>query len=116
VLTAGVSATTAPSGGSLTFAGTVAPDHTGHVIYLERQNAFGGGFHVVDVGTVSATGTYSIAYTVFGSGTQVYRVRIPGDPENQATSSSPFTIEVTPATPAALKPVTPPTQPTEGLI
>ena len=121
VLTAGVSATKIQAGQVLTFSGTVAPDHVGHVVYLERQNILGGGFHVVDVGTVTsigtpATGTYTIPYTVFGSGMQVYRIKIPGDPENQATSSAPFTIEVQPAAATVFRPLPPPIEPIEGQI
>jgi len=119
VLTAGVSATSVQSGQTLTFTGTAVPthpEHPGHVVYLERENAFGGGFHVVDVGTVEPDSAYSITHPVFGSGKQVYRVRVPGDPQNQAVSSSTFTIEVTPAQPGSLKPVPPSKQPTEGQV
>jgi hypothetical protein len=111
VLTAAASTATVPSGQPVTFSGTVAPVHVGHVVYLERENPFGGGFHVVDIGTVAANGTYAIAHYLFGAGKQVYRVKVPGDPENQAVSSTPFTIEVTPAPPASLRPVTPSRQP-----
>lgn len=116
VLTAGVSATTIQAGQSLTFSGTVAPVRAGHVVYLERQNAFGSGYHVVDVGTLTTAGTYTIAHFVFGPGKQVYRVKVPGDPAYQAVSSAPFTIEVTPAPPASLQPVTQGKQPSEGQI
>jgi len=116
VLTAGVSATKATAGTAVTFSGTVTPGHEGHVVYLERQNKSGSGFHVVNVGTVSGTGTYSIEEHLFGSGSQLYRVRVPGDPENQAVSSSPFTIEVTPAPAPSLRPVTPAVLPKEGEI
>ena len=54
VLTAGVSAGTVQAGQTLTFAGTVTPFREGHVVYLERQNANGGGYHVVDLGTLTA--------------------------------------------------------------
>jgi hypothetical protein len=115
-LTAGASPSTVQSGAPVTFSGTVAPAHVGHVVYLERQNAFGGGFHVVDIGTVTSTGTYAISHFVFGSRNEIFRVRVPGDPENQAASSSPFTIEVTPASAVSLHPVTPGALPSEGQI
>lgn len=114
VLTAGVSSTTVQSGQALTFSGTVNPVHVGHVVYLERENPFVGGFHVVDVGTVAANGTYSISHPVFGTGKEVLRVKVPGDPANQAVSSSPFDIEVTPASGAALRPLPPSKLPDEG--
>ena len=63
-----------------TFSGTVAPDHSGHVIYLQRQNRTGDGFHVAEVGVVGAGSTYSLMYTVYDPGTNVFRVKIPGVP------------------------------------
>lgn len=116
ILTAGVSATTVQSGKTLTFSGTVTPARVGHVVYLERENAFGGGFHVVNVGTVAADSTYSIVQPIFGSGKGVFRVKVPGDPVNQAASSSPFTIEVTPAAPGALRPRQQSKLPREGQV
>lgn len=116
VLTAGASAGTVQSGQIVTFSGTVTPIRTGHVVYLERENLVGGGFHVVDVGTVGTDGKYSIPHTTFGQGKQVYRVKVPGDPANQAVSSSTFTVEVTPAPGQALRPVAPPKLPGEGQV
>ena len=111
-----VSQTTVQAGQPLTFSGTVAPDHTGHVIYLERQNASGGGFHVAQVASVGAGSTYSIVHTVYDAGTKVFRVKIPGGPENEGVASPPFTITVTPAPAAALGQEAPgnSTQPPEG--
>jgi hypothetical protein len=102
VLTAQVSRTTLPAGQSLTFSGAVAPDHTGHVIYLERQNASGDGFHVVQVGTVGPGSAYSIVHTLYDAGTKIFRVMIPGGPENEGAASPPFTIVVTAAPASAL--------------
>jgi hypothetical protein len=107
VFTAQVSQTTVQAGQTLTFSGTVAPDHTGHVIYLERQNASGIGFHVVQVGRVSAGSVYSIVHTVYDAGTKVFRVKIPGGPENEGAASPAFTIVVTSAPAAALAPEAP---------
>jgi hypothetical protein len=103
VLTANVSQTTVQAGKSVSFTGTVAPDHTGHVIYLERQNASGVGFHVVQVGFLGAGSAYTIVHTVYEPGTKVFRVKIPGGPENEGAASAPFTIQVTPAPAAALR-------------
>ncbi len=107
VLTATVSQSTIQAGQTLKFTGTVAPDHTGHIIYLERQNASGNGFHVVQIETVGAGSTYSIVHRVYDPGTKVFRVKIPGGPENEGAVSPPFTIQVTPAPAAALTPETP---------
>jgi hypothetical protein len=97
VLTAKVSATTVPAGQPVTFSGTVSPDHTGHAIYLERQNASGGGFHTIEVGRVGPGSTYSLSRRLYDPGTRMLRVFIPGGPENQGAASQPFTITVSPA-------------------
>jgi hypothetical protein len=116
VLTAGVSVTTVQAGHALTFSGTVTPNHVGQVVYLERENAFGGGYHVVDVGTVTTSSTYSITHFLFGSGKEVFRVKVPGGPENQGVASPPFNIEVTPAPPGSLHPEPPSKLPGEGKV
>ena len=102
VLTAEVSATTIQAGQALTFKGTVAPDHTGHVIYLERQNAGGTGFHVAQIGYVLPGSVYSIVHQVYVPGTKVFRIDIPGGPDNGRAVSQLFTIQVTPAPASAL--------------
>lgn len=107
VLRASVSETTLQAGQTLTFSGSVIPDHTGHVIYLERQNASGMGFHVVQIGAVTAGSVYSIVHAVYDPGTKVFRIQIPGGPENEGAVSPTFTIVVTPAPAAALMPEAP---------
>jgi hypothetical protein len=107
VLTAEASSSTIQAGQALTFKGTVVPDHTGHIIYLERQNASGNGFHVVEVASIGAGSAYSIVHTVYDPGTKVLRVRVPGGPENGGAVSAPFTIQVTPAPASALMPEAP---------
>ncbi len=118
VLTAGVSATSIESGQSLTISGTVSPDETGHVVYLERENAAGTGFHVIQVGEVSSNSTYTLAHAFYNVGTSVVRIKIPGGPANGTTDSTPFTIAVTPAPASALTPEAPgnSTQPPEGQV
>jgi hypothetical protein len=107
VLTAAVSQSTIQAGQTLTFSGTVAPDHTGHIIYLERRNVSNGNFHVVEIANVGAGSAYSIMHKVYEPGTKVLRVRIPGGPENEGATSAPFTIQVTPAPAASLPPESP---------
>jgi hypothetical protein len=107
VLTAEVSPSTVQAGEALTFKGTVAPDQTGHIIYLERQNALGTGFHVVQVGHVLPGSVYSIVHQVYVPGTKVFRVEIPGGPDNGRAVSQLFTIQVTPAPASALAPEAP---------
>ncbi len=116
VLTAEVSPSTIRAGQTLTFKGTVTPEHTGQIIYLERRNTLGNGFHVVQVATIGAGSAYSITHTVYDAGTHVFRVRVPGGPENHGVASTPFTIQVTPAPASALMPEAPgnTSQPAEG--
>ncbi|MFL5911276.1 MAG: hypothetical protein ACJ768_11970 [Gaiellaceae bacterium] len=94
VLTANVSSTTVNAGDPVTFSGTVSPDKTGHVIYLQRQNPNGNGFHTVQVAQVGTGSVYSITRRLFAPGTKVFRVFIPGGPFNQGAASQPFTITV----------------------
>jgi len=116
VLTAEVSGTTFEAGQAVTFSGTVGPDHSGHVIYLERQDARGTGYHVIQVGRVLAGSTYSIVHQFYVPGTKIVRIDIPGGPDNGRAVSQPFTITVTPAPASALRPEAPDnsTQPGEG--
>jgi hypothetical protein len=102
VLTASVSATTVNAGDPVTFSGTVAPDQTGHVIYLQRQNPSGSGFHNVQAAVVGTGSTYSITRRLSAPGTKVFRVFIPGGPRNQGAASDPFTITVNQGSPASL--------------
>ena len=99
LLTASESPSTVTSGEQVTFSGTVSPDATGHVIYLQRQNPSGNGFHTVQVANVGAGSVYSISRRLFVPGTKVFRVFIPGGPLNQGAASQTFTINVNPASP-----------------
>jgi hypothetical protein len=97
VLTANVSSTTVPAGGTVTFSGTVSPNKAGHAIYLQRRNPSGSGFHTVQVGQVGTGSVYAMARRLVAPGTHVFRVFIPGGPANQGAASAPFTITVTPS-------------------
>jgi hypothetical protein len=107
VLTVQLSTTTVQAGQALTFSGTVSPQHVGHVIYLERENSSGTGFHVVQIASVGAGSAYTIDHTVYETGTKVFRVRIPGGPENGGAASQTLPVQVTPAPAAALTPEAP---------
>lgn len=98
LLTASETPATISAGQSVTFSGTVAPNKAGHVIYLQRQNPTGNGFHTVQVTNVGPGSVYSITRRLFTPGTKVFRVLIPGGPSNQGAASSPFTVTVNPAT------------------
>ncbi len=99
LLTANASATTVNAGDPVTFSGTVSPDKTGHVIYLQRQNASGNGFHNVAASVVHTGSTYSITRRLYAPGTSVYRVFIPGGPANWGAASQTFSITVNQDTP-----------------
>jgi len=99
LLTASEAPSTVSSGDQVTFSGTVSPDATGHVIYLQRQNPSGNGFHTVQVANVGSGSVYSISRRLFVPGTKVFRVFIPGGPLNQGAASQTFTITVNPASP-----------------
>jgi hypothetical protein len=116
LLTAQVSATSVQAGQSLTFSGSVAPSHAGDLIYLERQDPSGPGFHVAEIAVIGPDSTFSITHQVFATGTDVFRVLVPGGPQNFGVTSPLFTVHVTPAPAASLKPEAPgnTTQPSEG--
>ncbi len=100
------------SGQTFTVSGVVTPPRPGHVVYLERENAFLHGFHTISVGTELAGGVFSISHTVNSSTKpEIYRIKVPGDPVLQAVSSAPFTTQVSPAPPGPLLPVAPVTLP-----
>jgi len=106
-------------GQTLKFSGNVTPERVGHVIYLERENALGTAFHVEQVSTIQPGSVFVIEHTVYEAGTSVFRVRIPGDPQNGGGVSQTFTIQITPASSAsALTPEAPgnTTLPPEGQV
>ena len=59
------------------------------------------------MGTVNADGTYTITHVFYAPGTDVLRVKIPGDPENGGTATPPFSVTITPVPTAKLKPEPP---------
>jgi hypothetical protein len=103
-LTAKASATTVNQGQSVMFTGSIVPDKTGHVIYLQGENAAGNAWHIIGSATIGANSAYTITQSFYEAGTQVVRVKIPGGPDNQGAVSAPFTITVTAISPAALVP------------
>ncbi|HEV7941691.1 MAG TPA: hypothetical protein VGP17_02675 [Solirubrobacteraceae bacterium] len=97
-------ATSVQQGQPLQVSGSVSPQHGGHVIYLEAQDAFGGGFHVIQIGFLGAGSTYDLQHRFYELGNRVLRVFIPGGPENEGAASPTFTVDVTPAPLPALMP------------
>ena len=98
------SSTTSTVGGEVTFDGTVLPDKTGHVIYLQRLGA-DGNWHNVEIRAVQFGSTFHFAWTFGKAGAYEFRARITSDHANVGNASAPVTIQVSPATnPAALPP------------
>jgi hypothetical protein len=106
----------AQQGVPLLLAGRVAPARAGHVIYLERQNASGGGHHVVEVATLAANGTYSLSRAFLDPGLAKLRVKVPGDPENLGAATPIFTVNITPAPAGSLRALAPEREPSEGQL
>jgi hypothetical protein len=104
LLTAQVSQTQAQADAPVTFSGAVAPGHAGGIVYLERKDAKGLGYHVIQVATITLGSTYTIEHRFYDAGSKTVRIFVPGDPLNAAAASQPFVIEVTPAPIAALVP------------
>ena len=98
------------AGQTATFTGRVSPADEGQLVYAERQNASGTGFHVVASSTIAGS-SYSISHVFANAGSYVMRIRVPGDPALQAATSAPFDFTVTPAPAAALTPEAPAASP-----
>ncbi len=98
------------AGQTTTFSGTVSPADEGQLVYAERQNASGIGFHVVAGATIAGS-AYSISHVFVNAGSYVMRIRVPGDPALQAATSALFTFTVTPAPAAVLTPEAPAASP-----
>lgn len=95
-LTAVGTASTVQAGQQLLFTGALLPVHEGQTVNLESQDASGLGYHVIATGTVSSSGTYSIAHSFPSAGTQLLRIGIPGAGEVESVAGEAFTLEVTP--------------------
>lgn len=93
VVNANLSAPSVAVGAAVTISGTVTPDHSGHVIYLQEQNAAG---NWVDVqsGYLTAGSTYSFNYKPGQTGTEQLRVQITGGPVNIGGVSNVVTLSV----------------------
>lgn len=103
-ITAEPSATSVSQGQPLQVSGAVSPQHVRHVVYLEAQNASGGGFHVIEVGFLGASSTYTLQHRFYVVGSRTLRVYIPGGPENEGAVSQTFNVQVTAAPVPALSP------------
>jgi hypothetical protein len=76
------------------FTGTVTPDKSGHVIYLQKLGA-DNEWHTVEVGTVNAGSTFSFGWTFGAAGAKQFRARILGGPVDVGGASAPVSVTVT---------------------
>jgi phage protein U len=72
---------TSTVGGQVTFSGTVSPDKTGHVIYLQKLGR-DNDWHTVEVSSVQPGSAFSLPWTFGTAGTKEFRARITGGPAN----------------------------------
>jgi hypothetical protein len=100
VVTIGASSPTVTVGGTDTITGTVTPDHTGHVVYLQELNS-DGSWSDIQNSYLKVGSQYSFTYTPGEAGTVQLRVLVTGGPINLGGVSTPVTITV-----SGLAPVT----------
>lgn len=85
--------TTVTVGGTDTITGTVTPDHTGHIVYLQQLNT-DGSWSDIHSSYLSPGSQYSFDYAPGEAGTVQLRVLITGGPINVGGVSAPVTITV----------------------
>jgi hypothetical protein len=100
VVTISPSTTTTTVGTPVTVTGTVAPDHSGHVIYLQEQDAAGNWVDVTG-GYVNASSMYSFTYSAGEAGTVQLRTQITGGPVNVGGVSSTISVTASGVAPAS---------------
>ena len=105
VLTLTPSSSTSTVGGKVTFTGTVTPDRTNHVVYLQRLGA-DGDWHSVEARFVGSGSTFHFGWTFGKAGTVKFRSRIYSDGRNVGAASAPVTITVSGLTPVTTLPPT----------
>ncbi len=93
VVTASASTTTLAVGDAVKVTGTVTPDHSGHVLYLQEQNS-AGQWVDVETGHLSPASTFWFNYTPGQAGALNLRVQITGGPWNIGGVSSTMALTV----------------------
>jgi hypothetical protein len=101
VVNAALSSSTDSVGTAIKVTGNVTPDHTGHIIYLEQQNA-NGGWGIVGTSYLTSGSTFSFNYTPGMTGTLNLRVQITGGPWSigGVSSTLPLTVSGVAAVPS----------------
>jgi hypothetical protein len=103
MVTIGLAPTTIAVGDSATISGTVAPQHTGHVVHLQEQDT-AGNWVDVESGYVNFASRYSFSYTPGQMGVEQLRVEITGGPVNVGSVSSTETLTVSGVAPVSTLP------------
>jgi type VII secretion-associated serine protease mycosin len=93
VVTATLSKTSFPLGGSVTLSGSVAPNHAGQVVYLQRLAS--GRWTNVASRVLSSTSAYKATLKPSARGTYTYRVYKPADSDHLAAVSPARSFTVT---------------------
>jgi hypothetical protein len=103
VVNASLSASTIAVGAAVKVTGTVTPDHTGHILYLQQQNAAG---QWLDVQTsyVTSGSQFAFSYTPGMTGTLNLRVQITGGRWSIGGISSTMPLTVSGAAPVSSLP------------
>lgn len=99
VVTAAASASTVAVGDTVKITGTVTPDHSGHVVYLQEQNS-AGQWVGVESGRVNDASQFQFAYTPGQTGALNLRVQITGGPWNVGGVSPAMALSVSGVAPA----------------
>lgn len=97
------SATSAMVGQTIRISGSVTPNKTNHVIYLQLRNA-SGDFQSIQSTFVGSGSNYVFDHQLVSPGQKTYRVLITGGPENLGAVSQTVQVNVAPAPAAALAP------------
>ena len=101
VLAMEANASSATSGQTVTFSGTVMPDKAGHSIYLQKLGR-DGEWHTVEISRVRNNSTFEFAWVLGSPGTHTFRARITSDAANVGSHSAPVSITVAAAPPSSL--------------
>lgn len=84
----------ATAGQPVSFSGTVEPAAAGQLVYLERGQAHGIGFHVIAAGKLESSAAYTISHVFTSDGPELLRLRVPGGDGHESSTSAPFTLLV----------------------
>ncbi|MGC9220849.1 MAG: hypothetical protein ACP5H2_05785 [Solirubrobacteraceae bacterium] len=103
VVTIGASSTTPALGQRVTISGFVTPQHAGHALALQQQNA-NGIWYDVAIGRVNHRSAYFFTYTPVVMGAVNLRVQIGGGPVNVGADSQAVQLTVSALAPVASLP------------